>query len=266
MLVVGVCAWGGEAGGASRARKLGQAHALYTEAQHAPGAGLRSARHAAPLACDGSRLRSAEVVRAFPPDGDEAVVPIAVALGLVEAEIVPMEIVGEIAVESSASPSKPRTSTAGIVPQSTGQRQSRPKRTRPCLRSPPPSQYSLAPQSTPGLRTPRQRAHAPLKIVRRATLRAPCMPTVRPLPPAGSRTRWTYSGRTVPTALKDTLLAKVVARSERRWRAPSPSQQRWHVAAGPLSAQSSGGAPAGGSASGGAPACPSEPAKGWHWG
>ena len=142
MLVVGVCAWGGEAGGASRARKLGQAHALYTEAQHAPGAGLRSARHAAPLACDGSRLRSAEVVRAFPPDGDEAVVPIAVALGLVEAEIVPMEIVGEIAVESSASPSKPRTSTAGIVPQSTGQRQSRPKRTRSCLRCPPPVQPS----------------------------------------------------------------------------------------------------------------------------
>ena len=114
MLVVGVCAWGG-AGGASRARKLGQAHALYTEAQHAPGAGLRSARHAAPLACDGSRLRSAEVVRAFPPDGDEAVVPIAVALGLVEAEIVPMEIVGEISAANFLARATSLEATIGIA-------------------------------------------------------------------------------------------------------------------------------------------------------
>ena len=41
-------------------------------------------------------------------------------------------------------------------------------------------------------------------------------------PPAGS----------LPTLLKDTLLAKVIARSERRWKAPTPSQQRRHVARG----------------------------------
>ena len=36
----------------------------------------------------------------------------------------------------------------------------------------------------------------------------------------------------LPTLLKDTLLAKVIARSERRWKAPTPSHQRWHVARG----------------------------------
>ena len=129
MLVVAACGWGGEAGlsvrRAIRAQKLGQAHALYTKAQHAP-AGLHTARHAAPLACDGSRLRSVGGVRAFLPDGDEAMVPTAVEIA--------GEIAGETAGESSASPSEPRTSTRSVVAQSTGQR---PKRTRSCPQCPP---------------------------------------------------------------------------------------------------------------------------------
>ena len=130
MLVVAACGWGGEAGlsvrRAIRAQKLGQAHALYTKAQHAP-AGLHTARHAAPLACDGSRLRSVGGVRAFLPEvGNEAMVPTAVEIA--------GEIAGETAGESSASPSEPRTSTRSVVAQSTGQR---PKRTRSCPQCPP---------------------------------------------------------------------------------------------------------------------------------
>ena len=56
------CGRGGGAGGTSR----GLAHAL-TGAQHAP-AGLHAARHAVPLACDGSRLRT---VMAYLPDDNE---------------------------------------------------------------------------------------------------------------------------------------------------------------------------------------------------
>ena len=142
MLVVAACGWGGEAGlsvrRAIRAQKLGQAHALYTKAQHAP-AGLHTARHAAPLACDGSRLRSVGGVRAFLPDGDEAMVPTAVEIA--------GEIAGETAGESSASPSEPRTSTRSVVAQSTGQR---PKRTRSCPQCPPPGTRHSSPAASPG--------------------------------------------------------------------------------------------------------------------
>ena len=141
MLVVAACGWGGEAGlsvrRAIRAQKLGQAHALYTKAQHAP-AGLHTARHAAPLACDGSRLRSVGGVRAFLPEvGDEAMVPTAVEIA--------GEIAGETAGESSASPSEPRTSTRSVVAQSTGQR---PKRTRSCPQCPP-LVHAIAPRQLP---------------------------------------------------------------------------------------------------------------------